>query len=376
MASEQYGERITRVRVLMRTNGLDFLVVGPSADLTYLTGAELRPSERLAVLILPREGPSTIVLPGFEASSLPPLPPGVSVRTWGESDNPAHITAGIIADSMHTKPGGANVTIGVGERLWAVYLLRLQSELPRAAFTPATAVLSQARLIKSAAEVELLKQAGSRADSAFMEMVKRPFIGRKEIDVSREFAKLMETRGLSVTDLPIVGSGPNSASPHHHASERVIEAGEPVVLDFWGTYKGYYADCTRTVWAGSEPAAGSEQAHVYGVVALAQESAVQAGRPGISCEALDNVARSVIVEAGYGEYFSHRLGHGIGLDAHEAPFIVQGNDMVLQDQMAFSVEPGVYISGKFGVRIEDIVALVDGHAVRMNNTEHGVIVVS
>src|SRR4051812_38029248 len=160
MASvQQYSERLTKVRALMHGPGLDFLVVGPSADLTYLTGAHLRPSERLAALILPQEGPATIVVPGFEASSLPSLPEGVTVRTWGESDNPTRLAASIIAEAIHAEPGGANVTVGVGERLWSVYLLRLQAELPRAAFTPATAVLSQARLIKTQSEAELLQKA-------------------------------------------------------------------------------------------------------------------------------------------------------------------------------------------------------------------------
>lgn len=372
---QHYGERIAKVRALMHTHGLDFLVVGPSADMVYLTGAQLRPSERLAAFVLPQEGPSYIVLPAFEASSLPALSEGMTVRTWGESDNPARIVAGIMAESMHTEPGGANITIGVGERLWAIYLLRLQMELPRAGFTPATIVLSQARQIKTKSEMELLQKAGALADDAFMEMIHQPFVGRTEYDVARQFAGMLEARGLVVGDLPIVGSGPNSASPHHHAGERVIQHGEPIVLDFWGAYEGYYADCTRTVWAGSAPAAGSEEARVYRVVAAAQDAGATMARPGMSGEALDNVARNIISEAGYGEYFSHRLGHGIGLDGHEPPFIVQGNDSILQDGMAFSIEPGIYIPGRFGVRIEDIVVLDGDKPIRCNNTSREITVV-
>lgn len=374
-SAQQYGERLAKVRALMHASGLDFLVVGPSADLTYLTGAHHRPSERLAALVLPQEGPAYIVVPGFEVASLPDLPQGITVRPWGESDNPTRIAAGIIAESMHVQPGGADVTIGVGERLWSVFLLKLQSELPRAGFTPASAVMTQARQVKTASEIDALAKAGAVVDDAFNEMKEQSFIGRQEIDVSRQFGKLMEARGLVVADLPIVASGPNSASPHHHSGERVIEAGDAIVLDFFGTYDDYYADCTRTVWAGAAPAAGSEQEAVYRTVAQAQEAGVQSARPGMTCEALDAVARKIITDAGYGEYFTHRLGHGIGLDGHEPPYLVQGNDTKLQDGMAFSVEPGIYLPGKFGVRVEDSVGLVDGRAVRFNNTDRGIVVV-
>jgi Xaa-Pro aminopeptidase len=373
--AEQYSERLANVRALMNRAGLDILVVGPSADLLYLTGAHHRPSERFAALLLPQQGPSSMVVPAFEAASLPTLPAECSIRTWGESDNPTRLAAGIISESIHAVPGGADVTIGVGERLWSVFLLRLQSELPRAAFTPATAVLSQARQVKTAGEVDLLAKAGARADAAFMEMIKQPFAGRKEVDVSHEFARLLEANGLTMGDTPIVGSGPNGASPHHHASDRVIQVGDAVVLDFFGTYEDYTADCTRTVWVGSAPAPESEEMKVYNTVARAQEAGVQSARPGITCEALDAVARNIITQAGYGEYFTHRLGHGIGLDGHEPPYLVHGNDVVLQDGMAFSVEPGIYLPGRFGVRIEDSVALVSGKALRFNNTDRGIVVV-
>ena len=253
--------------------------------------------------------------------------------------------------------------------------MRLQSELPRAGFTPASAVMTQARQVKTAGEIDSLAKAGALADDAFNEMKEQHFIGRQEIDVARQFAKLLEARGLVVGEIPIAASGPNSASPHHNSGERVIQPGDAIVLDFWGTYDGYYADCTRTVWAGSAPAAGSEQERVYRTVAQAQEAGVQSARPGMTCEALDAVARMIITEADYGEYFTHRLGHGIGLDGHEPPYLVQGNDTVLHDGMAFSIEPGIYLPGKFGVRVEDSVALVDGKAMRFNNSDRDIIVV-
>jgi Xaa-Pro aminopeptidase len=245
--------------------------------------------------------------------------------------------------------------------------------LPRASFTPATAVLSAARQIKTAGEVAAMQKAGAASDDAFAEFVGKQFTGKSELELSAMFADLLKARGVQIGDPPLVASGPNSASPHHHSGERVIQQGDAIVLDFWGIVDDYTFDCTRTVFAGGVPAPGSEQAKVYEIVAKAQEAAVQAVRPGMTCEALDQVARGIITEAGYGEYFSHRLGHGIGLDTHEAPYIVEGNDTALQDGMSFSIEPGIYLPGKFGVRVEDCVAMVDGKAVRLNNADHGII---
>jgi Xaa-Pro aminopeptidase len=298
------------------------------------------------------------------------------LHTWGESENPGQIVAGIVADGLHSAPGGANCTIGVGERLWSVFLLRLQAELPRAAFTPATAVLSGARQIKGAGEISLMQEAGARADDSFRELVGLPFIGRPEIEVAHDFAEILKSHGLTVTDPPLVGSGPNSASAHHHSGERIIEQGDTVVLDFWGTWQDYGFDCTRTVFAGFAPEPGSEEAIVHSIVARAQEAGVQAARPDIECQALDAVARTIIEEAGFGEYFTHRLGHGVGLDIHEPPYLVQGNAAALQNGMVFSIEPGIYIPGRFGVRIEDLVALVDGKAVRLNNSDRVIITVN
>ncbi len=375
MNTTAYEARLARVRALMHANGLDYLLVGPSADMIYLTGAHMRPSERLAIVVVPQVGPLYFVLPAFEAPSLPEVPSGIQVRTWEETDNPANLVASLIGEGLHSKPGGANCTIGVSERLWAIFLMRLQAELPRAGFTPATTVLSGARQIKSADEISLVSQAGTRSDAAFAELVTKPFIGRREVEIAREFAGLLEAQGLKVGDTPLVGSGPNSASPHHHSGQRIVQAGDAIVLDFWGTFEDYGCDCTRTVFAGQAPAPDSEEGRVYSTVAQAQEAGVQQARVGMECQALDSIARDIISQAGYGKYFTHRLGHGLGLDGHEPPYLVQGNTVNLEDGMVFSIEPGIYIPGRFGVRIEDIVALVDGKAVRMNNADRGIITV-
>jgi D-alanyl-D-alanine dipeptidase len=359
----------------MHAHALDYLVVGPSADLIYLLGAHNHVSERLALLLVPQEGPAHVVLPAFEAPVLPSLPPDVHVTTWGETDNPARIAATLIASGMSAHPGGVQLTIGVSDRVWAVFLLRLQAELPRAAFTTASHVLSALRLLKSEAEIALLRESGRRADEVFEEIIRRPFAGRSELAIAQEIAGLLKDRGLALDHLPIVASGPNSASPHHLPGERVIKAGDAIVLDFGGTLEGYYSDITRTVFVGEAPQAASEKARVYALVAAAQAAAVQAARPGMPCEELDAVARDIITEAGYGEYFNHRLGHGLGLDGHEPPYLVRGNSQTLQPGMAFSIEPGVYLPGKFGVRVEDSVVLRQDGAERFNNVTREMVVV-
>jgi Xaa-Pro aminopeptidase len=282
----------------------------------------------------------------------------------------------MIASEMGAQPGGVRLTIGVTDRVWAVFLLQLQAELPRAAFTRGSIVLTALRQTKSEEEAGLLRRSGALADEAFAEVRARPFEGRSELEIAHELQRMLEARGLEVGHPPIVGSGPNGASPHHHSGPRVIKRGDLVVLDFGGTLDGYFSDMTRTVFVGGAPPADSEEVRVYRLVQQGQEAAVQAARPGMTAESLDAVARDVFREAGYGEYFIHRLGHGIGLDGHEPPYIVAGNTTELRPGMSFSVEPGLYLPGRFGVRIEDIVVLHESGAERLNNSTRDIVEVN
>jgi Xaa-Pro aminopeptidase len=359
----------------MHAKGVDFLVVGPSADLVYLAGMHSRPSERMTLFVLSQEGPAHVILPAFEAALLPDLPEGTHVHTWGESDNPARLTATLLAGHGHSHPGGFHCTVAVGERLWATFLLALQAELPRASFTSAASVMTPLRQLKDAEEIGWLIRSGAAADNVFAQIVARPFAGRTEREVAQEIAHLLEAQGLHLDHLPIVAAGPNSASPHHHAGERRIVPGDAIVLDFGGTLNGYFSDITRTVFVGDAPDPDSEEIRVYNLVATAQAAAANSARLGMTCEALDQVARDIIDAAGYGEYFNHRLGHGVGLDGHEPPYLVSGNSTPLQAGMVFSIEPGVYIPGRFGVRIEDTVALTDEGVHSFNHAPKAVTVV-
>ncbi len=276
--------------------------------------------------------------PGGDRAGPPPAPGGAAV---GASSRP---------------PGRGHRRLLVSDRLWASFLLRLQGSFAGAAFNLASTVLRELRMQKDADEVALLRQAAGAADRVIDALVAGRLIGRSEIDIAREVRERLVAEGHDSAAFSIVGSGPNSASPHHEASERVVEAGEPIVFDIGGTIGGYGSDVTRTIWvSGGEAEPDAEFRHLYGVVQRAQEQAVAAVRPGVTCERIDAVARDVITAEGYGPRFIHRTGHGIGLEEHEDPYIVAGNAERLREGFAFSVEPGIYLDGRYGARIEDIV---------------------
>ncbi len=251
-----------------------------------------------------------------------------------------------------------------------MHVLQLQAALPGRKFEPASVVMRDLRQVKDADEAELLRLAAQAADRALEGVMSGRLVGRTEADVSREVRQRLIDEGHDVTDFAIVGSGPNGASPHHDAGERVIQAGEPVVLDIGGTRAGYASDTTRTIWvageAGIEP--DPEFRHVYDVVREAHDKATATVAPGVPAEQVDSAAREVIAKAGYGELFSHRVGHGIGLEVHEDPYMVAGNATPLESGMTFSVEPGIYVTGRWGVRLENIVMCAPGGREVLNRT--------
>jgi len=265
----------------------------------------------------------------------------------------------------------------VSDRLYASFLLRLQEVVPDAAFGLASMVLSGLRAIKDAEEIELLRQAAHAADRVVAAIAGGRLVGRSENDVAREvFARLVD-EGHDSAEFAIVGSGPNSASPHHEASTRVIRAGEPIVLDIGGRLGGYHSDVTRTLWVKGDADAGpdDEFGHLYDVLQRAQAAGCAAVRPDVACEQIDAAARSVIAGAGMGDQFIHRTGHGIGLEGHEDPYMVSGNEEPLAVGHAFSVEPGIYFAGRHGARIEDIAVCAESGADMLNLSPRDLYVV-
>jgi Xaa-Pro aminopeptidase len=346
-------ERVHAARDVAGEVGLDLLVVTPGSDLRYLSGYDAHAMERLTALAVPRCGEPFLVVPRLEAPMVDASPAGalgLEVLAWDETDDAFALLARAATDRL----GAAPARVAVGARTWAEHALGVQGALPGSALELATPVLDRLRMVKTPAEIEELAVAGAAIDRVHARMAEFLRVGRTEAEVGADIAAAILAEGHVGVDFTIVGSGPNGASPHHELSGRVVEAGDLVVVDIGGELpSGYRSDCTRTYVVGGEPDA--ETAEWYAVLQEAQQAACAAVRPGVLAEEVDATARRVIAAAGWGEHFIHRTGHGIGLDTHEAPYIVAGNALPLVAGMAFSVEPGIYLAGRCGARIEDIV---------------------
>jgi Xaa-Pro aminopeptidase len=354
----------------MADAGVDVLLLSVGPDLPYLTGYRAMPLERLTMLVLPREGDASLVVPRLEAPRVAERPDVFSIRPWGETDDPVAIVAGQV---------GAARTVAVGDHTWARFVLDLQTALPGARFSRASAVTGPLRAVKDAAEVGALRRAAAAVDriAADLQAGAIPLVGRSEAEVSADLGRRIVAEGHQHVNFAIVASGPNAASPHHEAGERVIAPGDVVLCDFGGAMVdddgvGYCSDITRCVHVGEPPA---EVAEAYAVLHEAQRAAVAAAVVGTPCEQVDQVARDIIARAGHGDRFIHRTGHGIGVEEHEDPYIVAGNATALAPGHAFSVEPGIYVPGRFGLRLEDIVVASAGGPDELNRADHALAVV-
>ena len=357
--------RMNRVRAGMDRLGIDALLISLGADLPWLTGYTAMPLERLTMLVLPADGDAVMVVPQLEAPRVVEDREAFSLRSWPDTDDPVAIVAELV---------GRRRTLGISDRTWATFLLQLQALLPEAKWLPASLVTAPLRARKDSDEVHALAAASAAADRVASQLVGGgiPLIGRTEADVSADISRRLVAEGHQHVNFAIVGSGPNSASPHHDAGPRQIGPGEAVVCDFGGVMNGYCSDITRTVYTGSPPA---EFRDLYLVLQSAQAAAVDAAAVGTPCEDVDGVARRIITDAGYGAHFIHRTGHGIGVEEHEDPYIVGGNCEPLAPGHAFSVEPGIYLAGRFGARIEDIVIAEAEGPRPLNAVAHDLAVV-
>ena len=347
----------------MESVGIDVTLLSVGADLPYFTGYEASPSERLTVLVVPVGGDPILFVPLLEAPGTENVP--FEVKTWSEVEDPVGL-----ASSVVSSPG----RVAVGDHMWSVFLTRFQRHWGHARWIPASDLTGKLRIRKEPGEIELLRRAAHGVDRIMGRMqVDVPFSGRVEREVARDLAELTIGEGHESAEFTIVASGPNGASPHHHPGDRVIEEGDLVVCDFGGRLNGYYSDSTRTFVVG-EPS--EEQREVHEVVLAANVAGRNAVTPGVTCEAIDQAARSVVDDAGFGDYFVHRTGHGIGLEVHEHPYIVGGNELPLDPGMTFSVEPGIYLPGQFGVRIEDIVVCTGDGVESLNDSDRALVSVS
>jgi Xaa-Pro aminopeptidase len=370
--ASRYTERLSRAVTAAAARGLDCVLISVGPDLEYLTGYRPMPLERLTMVILtPADGRSRLVVPRLEepAARVGCLA-DVEIVTWEETDDPHGVVAGYVRGIASVAAYGKRLEVAVSDHLMAMHLLALQARLEGIRFTSAGAVLRELRVRKDADEIELLRRAGAAADRVVAQIAAGRLVGRTEADVAEEVHARLRAEGHELAMFAIVASGPNSASPHHEASERVIQAGEPIVLDIGGVLEGYCSDTTRTLWVtGGDEANGPDEAfrHLFGVLLAAERAASAAVRPGVPAESVDRAARAIIDAEGYGANFIHRTGHGIGLDGHEEPYLVAGNHEPLEAGMAFSVEPGIYLPGRYGARIEDILVCAAGGPIVLNH---------
>lgn len=365
-----FAARLDRARELMTTQGVDALLVSVGADLPYFCGYEAMPLERLTMLVVPRERHATLVVPELEAPRVLERPELFALRPWPETADPVARVAGLVGSARH---------VAIGDQTWARFLVDLMEQLPAVTWQRASEVTSPLRSVKDPAEIERLRAAGSAVDrvAACLQAGEIELVGRTEAEVSAELGRRILAEGHNRVNFAIVAAGVNAASPHHEPSNRTIRAGEVVLCDFGGTMigddgVGYCSDLTRCVYTGSPP---EEFMALYDTLAEAQAAAVAAATVGTPASAVDSAARSIISAAGHGRHFVHRTGHGIGVEAHEEPYIVAGNDTALVAGNAFSIEPGIYVPGRWGARIEDIVVASHDGPDALNRIDHGLALV-
>lgn len=354
---------------------VDILLLSVGADLPYFCGYEAMPLERLTMLVVPRDGDAKLIVPKLEAPRVVELPEVFELLTWQDGDDPI----ALVADYL---PGRSarQIRVAIGDQTWtgfAVDLLTIRSNL---AFSRASELTSPIRMVKDALEVEALRSAAVAVDRILQEVQlgQVPLIGRTEVDVAAQIGRRILDEGHHRVNFVIVASGPNAASPHHEPENRVISAGESVLFDIGGTMAGpdgvgYCSDITRCVHLGPP---SEEFAEMYEVLLSAQTAAVAAATVGTPCAEVDAAARRVIDAAGYGELFVHRTGHGIGVEAHEHPNLVAGNELPLAVGHAFSVEPGIYLPDRWGARLEDIVVATGEGPDSLNRIDHDLAVIN
>lgn len=362
-------ERAEKVRARLDELEIDVLLLSIGADLPWLTGYEAMPLERPTVLVFPADTEATLLVPRLEAPRVDVDEKLFSLHPYEETEDAIGIVVDLVGKRRH---------IAFSDRAWAGLLLELQAVSGDAAFEKASRVTGPLRAVKDAREQEAIARAGACADRVAEALLagEIALLGRTELDVSREIGERLLAAGHRRVNFAIVGSGPNSASPHHEPGERVIREGDPVVCDFGGSYSlggdvGYCSDTTRTVVVG-EP--GMEFRELYAALEIAQSAALLAVEPGVTAEELDRVPRALIEDAGFAAGFIHRTGHGIGIEEHEDPYIVEGNTDAVVPGNAFSIEPGIYLEGRYGARIEDIVLVTEEGSRPCNGTERGLVV--
>jgi len=370
-AAAIFAVRLDRVRSALTTKGVDAALVSVGPDMPWMIGYGAMPLERLTMLVVPADGTPTLVIPSFEVPRVIEHDGLFSIDGWSETDDPVQRVVDLV---------GSAAKLTIGDHTWARFLVSLQHRLPKAEWVNGSEVYGSLRQVKDDAEIAALQRAADGVDivAKALQSGEIPLIGRTEAEVSADLGRRIKAEGHAKVNFALVASGPNSASPHHEAGERVIQANEPVLCDFGGTtaepegMPGYCSDTTRMVFTGEPPA---EYREAYDVLFDAQAKGVAAALVGTPAEDVDAAARDHMAAADLDQWFLHRLGHGIGVEAHEDPYLVSGNTTPLAAGNVFSIEPGFYIEGQWGARIEDIVVATNAGPRALNTSDHQLAIV-
>ena len=377
IGAASFGRRLDGLAQAIGRGGLDAALIGVGPELEWSTGYAAYGLERLTLLVVRPGGVAGIIVPRLEAPAAmtaSAMAAGtVPIVPWDETDDPMSLVPGLVAAG-----GPAPTRVAVSDGLRAAFVLALQAVLPSARFELASTVVSPLRRVKDAEEIDLLRAAAAAADRVIAAVIAGPLIGRTEADIAAEVRARLVGAGHQTAEFAIVAGGPNSASPHHEPSDRPVKEGEPLLFDIGGRRGGYCSDITRTVWVSGPSGAGPDAdfSRIYDLVRVAQATACEAVRPGVTFEGLDRAARDVISAGGHGTDFFHRLGHGIGLEVHEDPYLVEGHTAAVRPGEAFSIEPGISLEGRYGVRIEDQVVCTSDGVDRLNRAPRDLLIVA
>lgn len=354
-----------RLAESLRREQMDWALIGAGPRFSYFTGRRPIITERLLVLLVSAEGEACLLAPLLQAPLYQEIE-GVEVFTWADGEDAIARLAEILNRNHPQR-------IAINDEFYSGFLLPLQAQCA-AHFLRGQDVIDAARSQKQPEEIAGLQRAASAIDRVWQRFCDScgALAGQTEFALRERIRYLMQQEGFSEISWIDVGAGANGASSLHHGSEKVIAPDEPVVFDFAGCLDGYYGDICRVAITGNIPA---DYQTLYDIVLNAQEAAFQQIRPGVSAESIDLTARTIITQAGYGDYFTHRTGHGIGVAAHETPWIVQGNVQPLGQNMVFSIEPGIYLPDRWGVRIEDIVIVTVEGAQRLTQSPRFIVVI-
>ena len=362
-----FAARFDRVRAAMAERGTEALLLSVGPDLPWLCGYEAMPLERLTMLVVTPDS-AALVVPTHAAPRVTEHPELFDIRPWGETEDPIDICAGLLGPARR---------VAIGDRTWARFLVELQTAVPDLRFGRSNDICGPLREVKDPHEIAALHRAGDAVDriAAELQAGAIPLVGRTEAEVSADLGRRILAEGHHRVNFAIVAAGANAASPHHEPGSHVIEADEVVLCDFGGTLLdefgvGYCSDITRCVWTGEPDAEARE---VYDVLRAAHGAAMEQAVLGIPCESVDRAARGVITSAGWGDRFIHRTGHGMGVEEHEDPYIVEGNAAPLRDGHCFSIEPGIYLPDRFGFRLEDCVIATAAGVDPLTSVDHSLV---